>query len=714
MKLFYIIITFALITQCKTATHTMSASQKQSVQIDTTQFNDPYRYLEKVQDSAVISWFKSQDNVAESALNKLANRELLLKLLTNNEDSQTLITKLSVRKNNIYYLKKTTQDKYAKLYKKIGFKGNETLLFDPKSYENGLKINYFNPSFDEQKIAIGLSKDDTEFAILKILDVKSLQLLPDILYNAYPNALGGVAWLPDNSGFSYTFLPSINKKDSNFKFNGKAILYRIGDFNSSKNDVFSNTSAPDLNIPKQNYPVLQIYKNSKYVLGISADNSPYRTTYIALFDKLLQNKQQWKLLFSKKDKIRNATILGDSIYYKTALQATNYKLCKTALANLDFANPTTIIPEDKEAVLTDYTINNKGLFFVKTKNGISAKLYHKVGSKIIEIPIPKPAAYINVSSLGIESDKLWIRIKGWGKKEERYQYDFEKERFSLERLSPKSTYPSLENIVIEEIEIPSHDGVMVPLSIVYNKSMKKNGKNPLFMSGYGAYGYTYTPKFERNLLIWLNQGGVYASAHVRGGGEKGANWHKAGKITTKANTWKDFIVCTEYLINHKYADAKKIVAWSASAGGIMIGRAITERPDLYAAAIIDVGILNTSRYGLTNRGKGQAVEFGSRDNPEELKALIAMDSYLHIQKGKKYPAVLLTVGMTDPRLPAWQPAKFAARLQDYSVSNKPVLLSVDFKMGHGKQISNEKANQLIVNRMAFALWQTGHPDFQPK
>jgi prolyl oligopeptidase len=242
--------------------------------------------------------------------------------------------------------------------------------------------------------------------------------------------------------------------------------------------------------------------------------------------------------------------------------------------------------------------------------------------------------------------------------------------------------------------------------------MQINGQNPVFMCGYGAYGYSLYPSFSPQKLLWTLQGGILAYAHVRGGGELGNKWYKDGYKTTKANTWNDMIHCAEYLIDHKYSSAGKMVINGRSAGGITVGRAMTERPDLFAAVIPEVGLLNPLRVEESPNGPVNVPEFGTVKDSVECMALLAMDSYHHVKDGVKYPAILITAGINDPRVIAWQPAKFAARLQAATSSNKPVLFFLDFETGHGFGNTKTKNFENIADAFSFAFWQIGHPDFR--
>lgn len=289
----------------------------------------------------------------------------------------------------------------------------------------------------------------------------------------------------------------------------------------------------------------------------------------------------------------------------------------------------------------------------------------------------------------------------------------EKDEFKLENLFEEAKYPEYTDLLVEEVMVESYDGVKVPLSLVYKKGIKKNGDNPVLMTGYGAYGYSLKPVFDPDLLLWALEGGIVATAHVRGGGELGDQWHKGGFKTTKANTWKDLIACSEYLISENYSSDKKIAIHGISAGGILIGRAMTERPDLFAAAISLVGLMNPLRFEETTAGPQNAAEFGTVKDSVECMALIEMDPYLHLKAGIKYPATLVTAGINDIRVTVWQPAKFAARLQAANVSDNPILFRVDYGAGHGSS-DTKKYFEDMADVLSFALWQTGHPKYQKK
>ena len=255
---------------------------------------------------------------------------------------------------------------------------------------------------------------------------------------------------------------------------------------------------------------------------------------------------------------------------------------------------------------------------------------------------------------------------------------------------------------------------MVPVSLIYKKGLKKDKMNNILIDGYGSFGISMKPRFRTFYLSWVLNGGVFVEAHVRGGSEKGDDWYKNGYKSTKPNTWKDLIAAAEYLIKEKITSKERIAITSGSAGGILVGRAITERPDLFRVMICKNGELNTARLKETPNGPNCMKEFGNPEIKEEHEALIEMDSYLHIKKGVKYPACLITTGMNDARVASWISGKFAAKLKASTASKNPIVFAVNYNTGHGLDNSNLELYNDFADQFAFAFWQMGNPKFKLK
>jgi prolyl oligopeptidase len=266
----------------------------------------------------------------------------------------------------------------------------------------------------------------------------------------------------------------------------------------------------------------------------------------------------------------------------------------------------------------------------------------------------------------------------------------------------------------EEVTAKSYDGTEVPLSIVHRKDIKLDGSNPALIWGYGAYGISQPPSFAPRWFALLEQGGIWPICHVRGGGEYGEDWHLAGQKLTKPNSWKDLIACAEYLVDKGYTAPGKIGIDGGSAGGILVGRAMTARPDLFRVVLDEVGVSDALRSEFTENGPPNIPEFGTVTTEDGFKALYEMDAIQHVTPGTAYPAVMLTTGINDPRVPSWESAKMGAVLQADSSSDRPVLVRVDYDAGHGIGSTRVQRDHELADKLAFFLWQTGVPAFQPK
>ena len=263
-----------------------------------------------------------------------------------------------------------------------------------------------------------------------------------------------------------------------------------------------------------------------------------------------------------------------------------------------------------------------------------------------------------------------------------------------------------------EVKAQSADGTEVPLSIVYRRGMRLDNSHPAYLEGYGAYGVTLDPYFSTTRIAWLERNGVYAVCHARGGGEYGEDWHRAGMIATKQHTIDDFVGCARYLVAHGYTSAARLGGEGTSAGGILIGGAITQHPELFAAALDVVGSSDALRQEFSPNGPPNVPEFGTVKDETGFRALLAMDAYQHVRPGVAYPAVMLITGINDPRVPPWELAKFSAALQSATSSRRPVLLRVDYDAGHGfLAASREQSDRLLADQYSFLLWQFGDPEF---
>ncbi|RYY70793.1 MAG: serine protease, peptidase S9 family protein [Chitinophagaceae bacterium] len=678
-------------------------------------YKDPYRWLEHMKEAPVEDWYKQQADYTSSILNNLHGRDALIaewKMLDKLQPPR--INSRNFEGGRIFYNKTMPGENVSKLYYREGMEGKEILLFDPQNYIKGktLSIQSALPSYDGKKILIGYSESGAEVSTIKIMDVATKTFSPETIY---PSWFGPISWTHDNKAFTYFSQKTGDSKSHDFELNTKTKLHILGQNVKDDIDFISNESYPALNIAPNELPFAWVDKHSRN--HIFADLSNVRSemmTYYAPISQLMSKKIEWKVLCKPEDGIvRGRVILGDDVYAITHKNAKNYKLIHTTLSNPDWSKADVIAAERPGQTL-EYIVPSRDFLLLVYSDGINTQL-SKYNFKTKEsTPINLPySGSMNVFCLDQTTNECYVGISTWNKPYTEYAFNANTEVLTESKFNPAPVFPdAYKDLVVEEVEVKGHDGTMIPLSIIYKKGMKKDGNNVCLMNSYGAYGSSMTPWFNpmENALAVKNV--VLAYPHVRGGSEKGQEWYKAGYKTTKPNTWKDFNSCAEYLISNGYTSPARLAGTGTSAGGILISRAITERPDLYAAAINNVGCSNAMRGEFTPNGPANIPEFGTVKDSIECKALYEMDGMQHVVKGTKYPAVISIAGWNDPRVIAWQPGKFAAAVQQASASGKPSLLKINYDNGHFTEDKSVTfAN--FADQFAFAMWQCGHPDFQP-
>lgn len=518
--------------------------------------------------------------------------------------------------------------------------------------------------------------------------------------------------MADGEHFLYTKVNSADVFDPTRYLSTKSYIHKLGTAQEADKVFFSGEKYPGLGIQPQEFPFAfyDFYSDNLFLGFFSVE--AYMKLFVIKGEKAFDEKVNWKQLTTLEDQVQNISPRGNELYAYTAKGAPGFKVLKTDIWNPDFDNAEVYIPEPAEGVLEDFVMTDEGTYFTVKSNGTQTRVYKKDDDGISEIELPVSAGSVYLRSKGYKFSDIWISLTGWTLDGKRYRYHADDASFTEEQLSQKAVYPEFEGMVVEELMVPSHDGVEVPLSLIYHKDLVKDGAAPLLIYGYGSYGVTNDPGFSSLRLLWCSFGGIWATAHVRGGGALGDAWRLAGYKTTKPNTWKDLIAITEYLQEEAYSSPDHTVIMGGSAGGILVGRAMTDRPDLYKVVVPQVGAMNNVRMELSPNGPGNIPEFGTVEDSVEFFALLEMDSYHHLEEGVNYPATLTTAGLNDPRVIAWQPGKFAAKLQACNVSDNPQLFLVDYKAGHGIGNTKSKNWENWADYFSFALWQTGHPDFK--
>ncbi len=675
---------------------------------------DNYRWMEDMKSRETQDWLQVQTNYANSFLDKIIGRDKLLAEYKALDSLKTETISGLIQKGNRYFYRKTLPgENVGKLYYRNELDGKEVLLFDPLDYIKDKVISYtFLPSNNGKKVAFSFSEKGKELYFDRILNVESKEFYPETII---PGSIyGGFrTWTPDDQALVFTVPNDTNYLSKDYYRNVKLKYHKVG--TEPKHDI--NV------IPIDQYVVLGIKSeqlftpyysaDKKYLLVnlfSSAGQTLSNTIYLPKSDLLLPDRK-WNVLIKVADQITGGTIMNEQLFFIKKTENSNGKLQSVPLQNLDFTSAKTVFNAG-DSNITSWHISKDYLFIEKRKENKSSvyQVHLKTGAaKAIALPFSGAFWFASGSS---NTNKIMINGTSWKEQIVRYHYDADSQQLFFSPLNRSIKYPGVDDLLLEELEVPGHDGVKVPLSLVYSKHPIKDRLNIVYMMGYGAYGSETLPYVGIDLLSLLNRGVIIAFAHTRGGGEKGEAWHQEGMKGKKQNTWKDFISCAEFLINQGYTSPNKLIGEGGSAGGILIGRTITERPDLFGVSVHGVPVSNAIRHVTESTiGANDAKEFGSITDSIEAIGLLEMDVYHHIVSGEKYPAVLATAGINDGRVPAWEAGKMIAAMQQASASGKPVFLQVNYNSGHN---SSDKLVQFkaFADKFAFALWQVGHKDFQ--
>ncbi|MGD0513849.1 MAG: prolyl oligopeptidase family serine peptidase, partial [Terriglobales bacterium] len=477
--------------------------------------------------------------------------------------------------------------------------------------------------------------------------------------------------------------------------------------------VFGYQASPNVKVMEDDFPVLAFSPGApKYLVGLVLHGVKRETDlYASAIQDDVSAKTVWKKVADEADAVTGFDVHEDSLFLLSHKDASRFKVVLTSLANPDLAHAKAVVPAS-DVVVVNISAAGDALYVQDLDGGVGRlRRLPYDGAVIQPVKLPFDGAIESLVTNPTESG-AWLELTSWTKSPLWYALDANTSNLTDTHLVPPSPvdYSQVES---QEVKAKSADGTMVPLSIVYKRGMALDGSHPTWLEGYGAYGITLDPEFRPTLLAFFERGGVFAVAHVRGGGEYGEDWHLAGQKLTKQHTIDDMLAGAEYLIEHKYTSAAHLAGEGTSAGGITIGGAITQRPDLFGAALIRVGDSDSLRSELMASGPANIPEFGTVKQPDGFKALYAMDAYQHVKPNTAYPAVLLTTGVNDPRVASWQAAKMAARLQASTTSGKPVLLRVDYDAGHGMGSTKTQRDDELADEVAFLFWQLGNPEFQP-
>jgi prolyl oligopeptidase len=687
--------------------------------------DDPYRYMENLADPEVQSWMKAQNEYTRVTLAKIPSREQLLSRIRQLDQSVPQVQAERLPGEVYLILKILPTENRRKLYVRHGINGEDKLVVDPEKItlapvDQGKGANVLNGgavSNDGRYIALGVVPGGDELhGELHVVELDSGREQGDIITEVGAEAWDP-HWLPDNRSFVYGRLqklpPGAPAAQVRQKF--RSYLHVLGTNSEEDQPVFGYGVVPSIEVDPSLIASVRTQPDSHWALGVlNGSVTPNSAYYLEPIDELGKSNAAWRKLVDFSDGVTDIAIHNDDLYLLTYKDAPRYKVLRIDARHPDLASAEVVVMPG-EAVVSSIHPTQDALYVRVLDGGVN---------RVLRVPYgPHPQAQSVVlpfqGSAFVGTDPrlagALLYVTSWTRAFKIYAYDPHRKRATDTKLQPVGPYDEPANIVSIDVQVPSYDGALIPLSISYPKNTRLDGSNPTLLEGYGSYGWSFPPYFEPTRLAWHEKGGVYAVCHVRGGGEYGEEWHLAGKEATKPNTWRDFIACAQYLISTKYTSHSRIAGEGVSAGGVLIGRTFTSQPDLLAAVIDKVGMSDTLRSEDTQNGETNIPEFGTVKTEAGFKALYEMSAYDHVKDGTAYPAILLETGINDPRVDPWEMSKMTARLQAATSSGSPVLLRVDFAGGHGAMgATREQADEQLADEWSFLLWQFRAPEFVPK
>ena len=684
-----------------------------------TEVVDPYRYMEQSENPRVQEWMKSQADYTRGILDHVPGRAALLTRLRELDSVDTDRHGFERRGERYFYLLDEPGASLSKLVYREGLKGAEHVLVDPAQLGVGKTTHYaldfFEPSWDGKYVAYGVSAGGSEQSVLHVLAVDSGQVLTDEIDRTGDSV---VAWRPDNQSFFYLRYakPTPQTPLAERMYNARTYLHVIGQSPGGESDpvVFGRGVAPKLQVPEGQVTYIVTAPDSPYAIAVANHNDDQNpsTVYVAPLTKVTDHDTPWRKIADVEDGISEVQPHGNTLYVLSLKNAPNFQILALDLERPDLRSAHVVVPQG-HGVVTGFGVAKEGLY-VRVLEGAGSTIQH-VGFDGRNIkPVPLPLAGRSGEPItDPRADGALFRMQGWVQSPIELYFDPATGGTRDTGLVPPSKIDASQ-IEAKEVFATGLDGTRIPLSLVYRKGLQLDGTHPTILVGYGAYGISLEPTFQGQQIAWLERGGVYAIAHVRGGGEFGEAWHRGGFKLTKTNTVFDFVACGQYLVDAHYTAPRYLAADSGSAGGITVGGAMTWRPDLFSVILIRSGMSDTLRSETEPNGPPNISEFGSIKTEDGFHGLYAMSPYLHIRDGVAYPAVLFATGAHDPRVSPWHMAKMTARMQAATSSHRPVLLRVDYDAGHGMGSTREQLREYQADRWSFALWQMGDPAFQPK
>ena len=654
---------------------------------------DPYRWLEDGGSAETRAWTEAQNEYTRQYLQAVPARAAIRRRLERLLAIGALSAPTPARGRYFYQRREGTQDQPV-LYVREGVHGEDRVLLDPNALDRAgtTALDWFFPSEDGRLLAYGLSRDGNEESELRVLEVATGRDLAERIPGTRACEL---AWLPDGTGFYYTRYPWPGQvPEEERQYHRTVYFHALGSDPERDPLIFKPRE-------KEHWPGVGLSPDGRWLL-ISVARTFDQT------DVYLQDRAAGGPLRTVVEDLPfqfAAEVVGGRLYVRTNLDSPQYGLYLADPADPDRAAWRRLIAPEEGAVLDGALVTREWLVLSYLERASSRlQLARLDGSDRREVPLPGIGS---VFGWGAEpdGDELFFGFSSYTVPPSVYRMELGGAGPALWRRVEADLDP--DRFVVRQVSYPSRDGTAVTMFVVAPRDLVRDGTAPVYLTGYGGFNISMSPGFSRSLLLWLEQGGVVAVPNLRGGGEYGEAWHQAGMLAHKQNSFDDFIAAAEYLIRERYTTPARLAIAGGSNGGLLMGAALTQRPELFRAVVIQVPLLDMLRYHRFLIARLWIPEYGSAEDPEQFRWLRAYSPYHHVRAGTAYPAVLLATAESDTRVDPLHARKMTARLQAATTSGHPVLLRLESRAGHGAGKPVSKVLEELVDTWSFVFRELG-------
>jgi len=664
------------------------------------QVTDPYRWLERWDDSDVKAWTDAQNTYTHAQLDALPFMAALrARVQAVGADTHPRWTNLKYRRGQLFAIKQQPprEQPFIVVMRSADDLASERTVVDPAVLDpsGNTAIDFYVPSADGSRVAVSLSVGGNERGDVRVFDVATGRQLPDVVARVNGGtAGGGLAWNADGSGFFYTRYPRPGERpDPDLDFYQQLYFHRIG--GASDTDTYEIGK----DFPKIAEAVVTASGDGQFLLAtVKNGDGGEQAHYVR------PPAGGWIRLAGYTDEVIAGVWGRDAALYLLSRQgAPRGRILRIARSNSPTLADATVVVPQSDAVIDAITVTATKIYSKEIVGGPSqVRVFDLNGRLQQKIPL-EPIS--NVAEIvALDGDDVLYEAESYVTPAAYYQAGGAgTPRKTALALSSPVTFSDVD---VSRVEATSKDGTRIPLTVIRRKGIPLDGRNPTLLYGYGGYAISETPAFSATRRIWLEQGGIYVVANIRGGGEFGEDWHRAGNLTKKQNVFDDFAAAARYLIDQKYTSPASLAILGGSNGGLLMGATLTQHPELFRAVVSHVGIYDMLRCELYPNGAFNVTEFGTVEDLEQFRAIYAYSPLHHVVDGTAYPAVMMFSGTNDPRVNPADSRKFTARLQAANASSHPILLRISGS-GHGFGTSLSEGLAQTADQYAFLFWQLG-------